>query len=77
MDLSRLEAVDPVNAVDPNELLRRLREACQQTMTDLDDPVTAEDVPANEAGMATLFLQLDDWVARGGFLPQAWQDSAE
>jgi hypothetical protein len=76
MDLSSLES-DPVSAVNPNELLNRLREACQQTMTDLDDPETAEEVASNEAVMATLFLQLDDWLSRRGFLPAAWQDTTE
>jgi hypothetical protein len=72
MDLSQLET-DPVEAVDPNVLLARLREAAQNTMNDLDDPDVAEEVTANEADMATVFLQLDDWMARGGFSPAAWQ----
>lgn len=76
MDLSHLET-DPVTAVDPNAMLARVRAACQQTMTDLDDPELAGDVPANEAEIATAFLQLDDWIARGGFLPSSWQDTTE
>lgn len=83
MDLDRLETgptdgpAQPVTAVDPNALLAELRKLANETLDDLDDPVVSEDVSAGEAGLATLFLQLDDWVARGGFLPGAWQDSDE
>jgi hypothetical protein len=76
MDLTNLDT-DPVTAVDPNELLARLREACRQTLADLDDPATSDDVTVNESNMAEAFLQLDDWVSRGGFLPGAWQDTDE
>jgi hypothetical protein len=76
VDLSNLDT-EPVTAVDPNALLAKLREAAQQTMSDLDDPETAEEVPVNEAVLAETFLQLDDWVARGGFLPQPWQGDGE
>lgn len=76
MDLTNLET-EPVTAVDPNALLTKLREAAQQTMSDLDNLDTAEEVPVNEAVLAEAFLQLDDWIARGGFLPGAWQDDTE
>lgn len=76
MDLTNLET-EPVTAVDPNILLTQLRQLAQETMRDLDDLETADDVSAGEAGLATTFLQLDDWIARGGFLPGAWQDTAE
>jgi hypothetical protein len=74
--LTQLDA-DKVTAVDPNLLLRRLRAQAQQTMADLDDPELAEEVTANEAGLATDFLQLDDWMSRGGFFPGPWQDTSE
>lgn len=74
MDLTNLEA-EPVTAVDPNELLKQLRGLAAETMADLDDPEIAEDVSGGEAAMATKFLELDDWLARGGFLPLAWQDN--
>jgi hypothetical protein len=76
MDLTQLDT-DQVTSLDPNILLRRLREQAHQTMADLDDPETAEEVTANEAGLATDLLQLDDWLSRGGFLPGAWQDTDE
>jgi hypothetical protein len=76
MDLSNLES-EPVTVVDPNVLLRKLREFAQQTMADLDDPGTADEVASNEAAMAEAFLQLDDWLSRKGFSPTAWQDSSE
>lgn len=55
--------------MDPNETLRRLRE--------LLDP---EDMDKREAGLtpeeadeaAGLFSALDQWIGRGGFLPDAW-----
>jgi hypothetical protein len=76
MDLSSLET-DPVTTVDPNALLAKLREVAQETMDDLDDPEIADDVSAGEATLATVFLQLDDWLSRRGFLPGAWQDTEE
>lgn len=76
MDLSHL-ITDPINAVDPNVLLASLREAAALTMADLDNPETVDDVTANEATMAEAFLQLDDWIARGGFLPTPWQGDTE
>jgi hypothetical protein len=83
VDLDGLETgpvdgpVQPVEAVNPNTLLNRLREAAQETMKTLDDPEMADDVAAAEAELATAFLQLDDWMSRGGFPPGAWQDSDE
>lgn len=74
MDLTSLEA-EPVTSVDPNVLRQRLRDLATETMRDLDDPKTAEEVSGGEAGLATAFLELDDWLARGGFLPSAWQDT--
>jgi hypothetical protein len=76
MDLTSLET-DPVTSVDPNVLLRNLRELAAQTMADLDNPETCEEVAANEAALAEAFLQLDDWMSRKGFPPAAWQDSSE
>lgn len=76
MDLTQLDA-DQVTTVDPNILLQRLRDQAAQTMADLDNPDTADEVAANEAAMATAFMELDDWLSRGGFLPGVWQDSNE
>ncbi len=76
MDLSSLET-DPVTVVDPNVLLATLRELAAETMAALDDPDIAEDVSGGEAGMATAFMQLDDWMSRGGFAPHPWQADAE
>jgi hypothetical protein len=76
MDLNSLDA-DPVSTTDPNVLLSQLRGLANEILADLDNPETAEDVSAGEAGMATLFLQLDDWMSRRGFPPGAWQDTPE
>jgi hypothetical protein len=77
MDLSTLEVSGGVNAVDPNVLLNTLREAAKDTLAALDDVKEADSVTANEAALAEAFLQLDDWMSRGGFPPQPWQTDTE
>lgn len=76
MDLTQLET-DPVEAVDPNALLETLRRAAKSTLDALDDLDLCDEVTVNEGAMAEAFLQLDDWMARGGFPPGAWQGAAE
>lgn len=55
--------------MDPNETLRRLRAAVYAIQTPGYSAVTRED-------MAELFDALDEWLLRGGFLPDAWQPFA-
>lgn len=51
--------------MDPNETLRRIRELI------MDLPNYAPgDEPAAE--LAVLFIDLDEWLSKGGFLPSAW-----
>lgn len=51
--------------MDPNETLKQLRERAKLTLehgTEYDsDPLLAE-----------LFTSLDDWLRKGGFLPDGW-----
>ncbi len=49
--------------MDPNETLARIRALCAD-MTDIDD--------ADAAELVELVGALDEWLSRGGFLPQAW-----
>lgn len=51
--------------MDPNETLRRLRELCA-----LDNcRLFAEEI-------ADLFEALDQWLSKGGFLPEPWTGAA-
>lgn len=72
MDLTQI-TTEAVTVVDPNALLAQLRDAARSTMDAWDDPELSDTVTVNEMQMAEAFLSLDDWVARGGFLPTAWR----
>jgi hypothetical protein len=52
--------------MDPNETLRRLRELARR---DSDHPVYSPEWPE-------LFQALDQWISRGGLLPDAWRKEA-
>jgi hypothetical protein len=52
--------------MDPNETLDRLRE-----LTDFGD--THEDVERTLDEVSDLFTAMDDWLSRGGFLPDDWR----
>ncbi len=58
--------------MDPNEALRRLREAAAKVREEMDkcfggDPM--DDV----SDMLQHFEALDGWITNGGFLPAAWR----
>ncbi len=53
--------------MDPNETLSALRGFTRDV---LNDKYIIGDMPAED--MAELFSALDDWITRGGFLPDAW-----
>lgn len=55
--------------MDPNEILRRLRELCALDNCDL---FAMDEI-------ADLFEALDGWITKGGFLPTEWEraDQAE
>lgn len=57
--------------MDPNETLRMMRGIAAEiveTQSNLDNP---------GYDLAALFQELDAWLMRGGFLPQAWKDEAD
>ncbi len=49
--------------MDPNETLKELREL-------IDLVLRGDDTSVFEA--ATKFEDLDEWISKGGFLPEAW-----
>lgn len=57
--------------MDPNEALRRLREALAQwhLRGDVEGALAAADTIAEQAH------NLDEWLSKGGFLPAAWSDN--
>lgn len=54
--------------MDPNEALRVLRAMVEAVMTG--------DGCASVDELAEQFDALDEWIARGGFLPAAWSPAA-
>lgn len=57
--------------MDPNATLMELRALAQAHM-DEGPEETGLDV-ADAVRMAELVQALDEWITRGGFLPDAWQ----
>lgn len=54
--------------MDPNEALNIIRDYVQQCW--------ADGIPLGSAGQEDLFehiVALDNWLSRGGFLPDAWR----
>lgn len=56
--------------MDPNEALKQAREALQTWDNSLDRD-EARDAAEQ---LARTFEALDQWLSRGGFLPNAWSD---
>ena len=52
--------------MDPNETLRRIR--LLTASSDLSDDELEE--------LVMLVKVLDDWISKGGFLPDAWRNNA-
>ena len=68
--------------MDPNETLRKIREAARDVRLALDsyandtDPLTrAFALAASSDSLADATEALDEWLSKGGFLPSAWQRS--
>ena len=57
--------------MDPNETLRIMRAAAERIQASLDEGAPVEEDDAAE--LAEAALALDGWIARGGFLPDAWR----
>lgn len=52
--------------MDPNELLRRMREYARQAEQ-------GDSVRYNERAIRWCFQELDEWLSKGGFLPKDWE----
>lgn len=57
--------------MDPNATVKELRELCEEIAEALDNGADAGDINA-EARFVELFQGLDEWMSKGGFLPEAW-----
>ncbi len=57
--------------MDPNETLRALRAYAAKVLQDNDDPDNGVDQDEARA-FAEAFEHLDQWISRGGFLPESW-----
>lgn len=58
--------------MDPNEALRRLREYASEVISAYDD-IEPDDPRSNQLALAESFLDLDEWLTKGGFVPDGWQ----
>lgn len=59
--------------MDPNATLTTLRRLTARIHATADAATPDHDAMAQDADtLATLFASLDEWISRGGFLPQEW-----
>jgi hypothetical protein len=56
--------------MDPNECLRELIWLCKSIQDD-EHPWFSKDDTTER--VADLVVSLDEWIAKGGFLPERWQ----
>ena len=61
--------------MDPNATLRELRELLGGDHSGSLDPETAS--MDDLCRMEELWQALDQWIGRGGFLPDAWKEAQE
>lgn len=61
--------------MDPNECLAQLRELAAKTVGEQHPNLDAE--AASAYRMAELFEGLDQWIKRGGFLPDDWKQKPD
>jgi len=62
--------------MDPNKALERMRELASRIVD--ANPEWEENtrfVLEDCTELAELFCGLDEWISKGGFLPQAWQET--
>lgn len=57
--------------MDPNETLKRLREAAEWQLNQ-DGTQTRMEIIDNADNMAEAFQALDQWLSKGEFRPTAW-----
>lgn len=53
--------------MDPNATLEEMRAFVKKVLYSVDSAATDD-----ETRMAELFESLDEWITKGGFLPNAW-----
>lgn len=58
--------------MDPDEALARLLVMAAQV--ELMDTIADSNVPDYAAEMAAIVLDLDEWFAKGGFVPKRWRE---
>jgi hypothetical protein len=58
--------------MDPNEALRKAREASEN----LGKDITTEEAAANAVDLMMYFDALDKWMSDGGFPPKDWDRKA-
>jgi hypothetical protein len=58
--------------MDPNETLRLLRERAANVIRQADEGL---DNPEACFDLAEAFQNLDEWISKGGFLPDAWKNT--
>lgn len=63
-----LHLIEEKKTMDPNETLRKLREIVDDTLTSVARGKRFSKIDE----MADLFHALDEWLAKGGFPPDAW-----
>lgn len=54
--------------MDPNAALEELRKLIETVMNDWDSDTATQ----TEVEMANLFAALDEWLTKGGVLPNQW-----
>jgi hypothetical protein len=60
--------------MDPNEALERIRSYADSIRDGLDnDLLTVTELTASIRELLDYFHGLDEWLCKGGFLPDAWQ----
>lgn len=57
--------------MDPNETLRRLREKVREARADAE--VQGYVNLGDAVAVLEYFAALDEWLSKGGFLPEAWR----
>jgi hypothetical protein len=61
--------------LDPNKTLSDIRAVVRRIHQAEDNDASAEDIARDAGELATLVQALDEWLTRGGFLPDAWRRS--
>lgn len=59
--------------MDPDEVLKKLREAVDKFEQEADPDGGANPAMDAAADIALRFAVLDEWLSKGGFLPRAWR----